>query len=159
MSVLVVAPELLASAAADLDSLGSTLTAANAAAAVPTTGLAAAGADEVSAALATLFGGLGQDYQVISAQVSVFHQQFVQALSSGAGSYLAAEAANASPLGRFIGARRDTGCDQCTHRAVVRTWIRLSAPEQTGRPRLRMAGTVACYGVTAAMVIPRPRRE
>ena len=68
------------------------------AAAVPTTGLVAAGADEVSAAVAALFAGYGQEFQALSVQASAFHQQFVQALSSGAGSYLAAEAANASPL-------------------------------------------------------------
>ncbi len=98
MSLLVVTPELLVSAAADLESIGSALNAANAAAAGSTTGLVAAGADEVSAAVATLFGGFGQEYQALSAQVSAFHLQFVQALSSGAGSYLGAEAANVSPL-------------------------------------------------------------
>ena len=98
MSLLVVAPELVESAAANVESIGSALRAANAAAAVPTTGIAAAGADEVSAAVAALFAGHGQEFQALSAQASAFHQQFVQALSSGAGSYLTAEAANASPL-------------------------------------------------------------
>ena len=98
MSLLVVAPELVESAAANVESIGSALRAANAAAAAPTTGIAAAGADEVSAAVAALFAGHGQEFQALSAQASAFHQQFVQALSAGAGSYLAAEAANASPL-------------------------------------------------------------
>jgi PE family len=98
VSLLVVAPELLESAAANVGSIGSALDAAHAAAAVPTTGIAAAGADEVSAAVTALFAGYGQEFQALSAQASAFHQQFVQALSAGAGSYLAAEAANASPL-------------------------------------------------------------
>ncbi|ORW03583.1 PecA family PE domain-processing aspartic protease [Mycobacterium lacus] len=98
MPLLVVAPELLASAAADLESIGAALNAAHAAAAVPTTGLAAAAADEVSAAVAALFAGFGQEYQALSVQANAFHQQFVQLLSSGAGSYVAAEAANASVL-------------------------------------------------------------
>jgi hypothetical protein len=98
MSLLVVAPDLVESAAANVESIGSALRAANAAAAVPTTGIAAAGADEVSAAVTALFAGYGQEFQALSAQASAFHQQFVQALSAGAGSYLAAEAANASPL-------------------------------------------------------------
>jgi hypothetical protein len=34
----------------------------------------------------------------LSAQASAFHQQFVQALTSGAGAYAAAEAANVNPL-------------------------------------------------------------
>ena len=98
MSLLVVAPGLLESAAADIKSIGSALDAAHAAAAVPTTGLAAAGADEVSATVAALFGGFGQEFQALNAQASAFQQQFVLTLSSGAGSYLAAEAASTSPL-------------------------------------------------------------
>ena len=98
MSLLGVVPELLESAAADLKSIGSELNAAHSAAAVPTTGIAAAGADEVSAAVAALFSGHGQGFQALSAQAGTFHQQFVQALSSSAGSYLSAEAANVSPL-------------------------------------------------------------
>ena len=98
MSLLGVVPEWLESAAADLQSIGSALDTAHAAAAAPTTGLLAAGADEVSTAVTALFAGHGQQFQALSAQASAFHQQFVQALSSGAGSYLTAEAANASPL-------------------------------------------------------------
>ena len=98
VSFLAVAPELLGSAAADLESIGSALHAAHLAAAVSTTGLATAGADEVSAAVAALFARYGQEYQALGAQASVFHRQFVRALSSGAGFYLIAEAANASPL-------------------------------------------------------------
>jgi PE family len=98
VSFLVVAPELLVSAAADVESIGSALKTAHAAAAIPTTGLAAAGTDEVSAAVAALFAGHGQKFQALSAQASVFREQFSRALSSGAGAYLAAEAANASPL-------------------------------------------------------------
>jgi len=52
----------------------------------------------VSAAIAALFGAHGQAYQALSAQGAAFHDQFVQALTAGAGSYAAAEAANASPL-------------------------------------------------------------
>ena len=98
MSFLVVTPELLGSAAADLDHIDSALHAANAAAAFPAIGLAAAGADEISAAVTALFAGYGHNYQVLITRASAFHQQFVQVLSSAADSYLAAEAANASPL-------------------------------------------------------------
>ena len=98
MSFLAVAPDWLTSAAADLENIGSTLGAANAAAAAPTTGLAAAAADEVSAAIATLFGGFGSEYQAVNAQVSAFNQQFVQSLGSASGSYATAEAAAASVL-------------------------------------------------------------
>ena len=98
MSFLVAAPEFLASAATDLSNIGSTLSAANAGAAAPTTGVLAAGADEVSAAIAALFGSHAQAYQAMSAKAAAFHAQFVQLLNAGAGEYAAAEAANASPL-------------------------------------------------------------
>ncbi|RFZ40387.1 PE family protein [Mycobacterium marinum] len=98
MSLLVVAPEWLTSAAAELQSIESALSAANAAAAVPTTGLAAAAADEVSTAVATLFAGFGQEYQAISTQLSAFQQQFALTLNSSAGSYAAAEAQSVSVL-------------------------------------------------------------
>ncbi len=98
MSLLDVVPELLESAAADVKSIGAELNAAHAAAAAPTTGLVAAGADEVSAAVAALFSEHGQAFQALSAQASTFHTQFVQALSGAQGAYAAAEAANASPL-------------------------------------------------------------
>ncbi len=98
MSDLIVTPESLASAAADLESIGSTLDAAHAAAAAGTTGLMAAGADEVSAAVAGLFAKYGKEFQAFGARASALHQQFVRALSAGAESYLTAEALNASPL-------------------------------------------------------------
>ncbi|OQZ88072.1 PE family protein, partial [Mycobacterium alsense] len=98
MSVVVAAPEFLASAAADLQSVGSALSAAHVAAAGSTTEVLAAAADEVSAAVATAFSGYGQAYQALSAHAAAFHQQFVQALNGAAGSYGLAEAANASPL-------------------------------------------------------------
>ncbi|WP_415823700.1 PE family protein, partial [Mycobacterium basiliense] len=98
MSHMVVIPELLTSAATELERIGSTLSAVNAAAAGSTTGLLGAGADEVSAAVAALFAGHAHEYQTLSARASTFHAQFVQALTGHAGSYVAAEAANASPL-------------------------------------------------------------
>ncbi|MBY0391105.1 MAG: PE family protein, partial [Mycobacterium pseudokansasii] len=98
MSFVIAAPDVLAAAAADLESIGSALSAANTAAAAPTTVLLAAGSDEVSAAVASLFSGNARAYQALSAQAAAFHDQFVRALSAGAGLYASAEAANASPL-------------------------------------------------------------
>ncbi|TKR49725.1 PE family protein, partial [Mycobacterium tuberculosis] len=63
MSFVIAAPEVIAAAATDLASLGSSISAANAAAAANTTALIAAGADEVSTAIAALFGAHGQAYQ------------------------------------------------------------------------------------------------
>ncbi len=60
MSFLIAAPEAIAAAASDLASLGSAISTANAAAAASTTSVLAAGADEVSAAIAAIFGAQGQ---------------------------------------------------------------------------------------------------
>src|ERR1700758_3658625 len=98
MSFVGVVPDIVAQAAGELESLGSTLSAANAAAAAPTIGVAAPAADEVSAAIATLLGTHAQEFQALSAQAVAFHQEFVQALTAGGSSYAAAEAAAASPL-------------------------------------------------------------
>ena len=94
MSYLVAAPEFLASAAADLSNIGSTLSAAKSAAAAPTTGVLAAAEDEVSAAIAAMFSAHGQGFQALSAQAAAFHDRFVQTLTAGAGSYVGTEAAN-----------------------------------------------------------------
>ncbi|WP_191499971.1 PE family protein, partial [Mycobacterium simulans] len=98
MSFVVATPDMLAAAATNLQDIGSVLSAANAAAAAPTTGLLAAGADEISAAVAALFSEHAQAYQMFSAHAAAFHQRFVQSLTSAGGMYASAEAANASPL-------------------------------------------------------------
>ncbi|WP_136624853.1 PE family protein, partial [Mycobacterium attenuatum] len=98
MSFVVAVPETLTSTATDLAGIGSAITAANAAAATPTAGVLAAGADEVSAAIATLFSRHAQAYQTLSAQAAGFHDRFVQAFNVAGGWYAAAEAANVSAL-------------------------------------------------------------
>jgi hypothetical protein len=98
MSFVIAAPEMVTDAAKNLASLGSTISAANSAAAVSTTGVAAAAGDEVSAAIATLFSQHASAYQAMSAQAAAFQAQFLQALSNASSAYAATEAANASPL-------------------------------------------------------------
>jgi hypothetical protein len=98
MSYVNAAPEYVAAAATDLANIGSTISSANTAAVGPTSGVLAAGADEVSATVAALFDAHAQAYQALSAQAAYFHEQFVQLLNVGAGHYALAEAANASPL-------------------------------------------------------------
>jgi hypothetical protein len=98
VAFVVVAPDGLASAAADLESIGSALKAANAAAAVPTTALAAAGTDEISAAIAALFAEFGKDYQALTLQLNAFEQQFAQALNSAAATYVAVDTALTATL-------------------------------------------------------------
>jgi hypothetical protein len=98
MSYVVAAPEFLASAATDLANIAGTLDAANASAAVQTTGILAAARDEVSAAIAALFSDHARVFQAASARAAAFHQQFIQALTAGARVYTGVEAANASHL-------------------------------------------------------------
>lgn len=98
MSFMLVAPEMLQTAAADAAQIGSAVRAGNLAAAIPTTGLAAAGADEVSAAIAALFGAHAQEYQAAAAQAATYHEQFVGALTAAATTYAGAETSIASGL-------------------------------------------------------------
>jgi hypothetical protein len=101
MSFVSVNPEAFGSAAQDLTGIGSAIRSANTAAAASTTQVAAAAQDEVSTAIAGVFGSVGQQYQALIGQAEQFHEQFVQALTSSAGTYAATEAANASRLRTF----------------------------------------------------------
>jgi hypothetical protein len=98
MSFMFVAPELLETAAADAARIGSAVSAGNLTAAIPTTGLAAAGADEVSAVIASVFGTHAQGYQAAAAQAATYHEQFVRSLSAAAATYAGAETSIASGL-------------------------------------------------------------
>ena len=98
MSYVITAPDMLAAAAADVAGIGSSLNEANAATVASTTRVIPAAADEVSAAIASLFSGHAQAFQALSAQAAAFHSWFVQALNSAEGAYAAAEAANAGLL-------------------------------------------------------------
>ncbi|POX85479.1 PE family protein, partial [Mycobacterium kansasii] len=98
MVFVIASPEMVAAAAADLASIRAAISSATAAAAIPTTGVLAAGADEVSAVIAALFDAHAQAYQALSVRAVAFHDQFARALDAGANSYAGAEAANASPL-------------------------------------------------------------
>jgi hypothetical protein len=95
MSFVTTQPELLAAAAGQLHGIGAVMTAQNAAAAAPTTGVVPAAADEVSALTATQFGAYAAMYQAVNAQAAAVHDMFVRTLGASAGSYAATEAANA----------------------------------------------------------------
>jgi PE-PPE domain/PE family len=99
MSHLFAAPETLASTAADVESIGSAITTAGSSASGPTTGLVAAARDEVSAAIANLFGAYGHEYQAALAKAATFHDQFAQALATAATTYAQAETGNATLMG------------------------------------------------------------
>jgi triacylglycerol lipase len=104
MSYVIAAPEMMTSAATDLATIGSDLSAAHTAAAAQTTGLLAAADDEVSTAIAALFSAHGQGFHRLSAQAAAFHNQFVQALNVGAESYASAEAQAVNTLTNIFAA-------------------------------------------------------
>jgi hypothetical protein len=99
MSFVTTQPEALTAAAGNLQAIGSAMSAQNAAAAAPTTGVVPAAADEVSALTAAQFAAHAQMYQAISAQAAAIHEMFVNTLGTSAGSYAATEAANAVAAG------------------------------------------------------------
>jgi hypothetical protein len=99
MSHLFAAPETLASTAADVEGIGSAITSAGSTASAPTTGLLAAAEDEVSAAIANLFGVYGRQYQAALSTAATFHNQFAQALAAAGSAYADAEIGNATLMG------------------------------------------------------------
>jgi PE family len=98
MSFVTTMSEAMTATAGGLQDVGSVVAATNAAAAAPTTGVTPAAADAVSALTAVQFATHAQMYQAISAQAAAIHAQFVATLGASAGSYAAAEAANAATL-------------------------------------------------------------
>jgi hypothetical protein len=99
VSFVTTQPEVLSGAAGTLSGIGDAMVARNAAAAAPTTGLAPAASDIVSAMTAAQFGKQGVAYQQIAAQAAEVQEQLVAALRSGAGAYALTEAANAAAAG------------------------------------------------------------
>ncbi|CAM2737547.1 hypothetical protein BST27_13405 [Mycobacterium intermedium] len=95
MTCVIVQPEMLTAAAADAARIGTAINEATTAAAQWTTGVLAPAADEVSAAAATLVSALGVESQAVFNQATVFHNEFVQTLSSATTAYTQTEAVNA----------------------------------------------------------------
>lgn len=95
MSFVNIVPEALSAAAVNLQSVGSVVSAQNAAAVAPTTVLVPAAADEVSALTAAQFAAHAQMYQLVSAQATAIHHAFVTMLAASSGSYTTTEVANA----------------------------------------------------------------
>lgn len=102
MSFVNAEPAALAAAASDVAGIGSSISAANAAAVARTTNLVAAAQDEVSTAITALFGTHAQEFQALSGEAAAFHDQFVETLSGAADSYVGAEAENVTPLTTFF---------------------------------------------------------
>lgn len=92
-------PDVLTGAAGNLAGIGDSMVARNAAAAAPTTSLAPAASDVVSAMTAAQFGQQGVAYQQVATQAAQVHEMLVATLRSGAGAYALAEAANVVAAG------------------------------------------------------------
>jgi hypothetical protein len=99
MTFVTTQPEMLTAAAGQLQEIGVSMAAQNAAAATPTVGVVPAAADEVSALTATQFSTHATTYQSVTAQAAAIHEMFVRLLGASAGSYATTEAANAIAAG------------------------------------------------------------
>lgn len=95
MSLLTVVPDAVATASSNIENLGSSLRSAGDAAVRSTTAIAPPGADEISAAITTLFGTHGQEFAAVNARAAAFQAEFVKLLNGGALQYVNAEIANA----------------------------------------------------------------
>jgi len=98
MPFVIAMPELLQGAAQDLAGIRASLTQAAGVVAGPTTGIAAAAQDEISMAIASMFGSFGADFQALHAQAQAFHEHFLTLMNAGAGAYASAEAANVEQI-------------------------------------------------------------
>jgi hypothetical protein len=99
MSFVTTQPEALTAAAGTLQTLGTSMAAEDAAAAAPTSSVAPAAADPVSALQAAQFSAYGTWYQQVSAQAKAIRQMLVNTLGTSAGSYGDTEAANQTATG------------------------------------------------------------
>ncbi|WP_373194468.1 PE family protein, partial [Mycobacterium marinum] len=96
MTFVLVSPEAMASAAADIERIGALLTQGNAAAASPTINVASAAADEVSTAIAALFSQHAKTYQLLAAELAAIPDRFTKTVLASANSYASAEGTNAA---------------------------------------------------------------
>ena len=70
MAYVIATPEIMTSAATDLATIGSNVSAAHTAAAASTLAVLPAAADEVSASIAQLFSQHAADYQALAAEAA-----------------------------------------------------------------------------------------
>jgi len=95
MSFVVAAPDMIQTAAEDLAGIRSVPAEAVTTFAAPTTAVAPAAGDEVSAAVAAMFGDFGKEFQSLSAHAQAFHAEFADVIDAGVGAYLSTEIATA----------------------------------------------------------------
>ena len=144
MTTLITEPELVKTAARSVTAIRSVISEAKVAASGPTTGVAAAAADEVSTATAKLFGGYAQEYQALLNQAAAFHDKFAAALASAGSAYEAAEAANTSAISGALG-----------HLFSGPVGPILDSPTPTVQPTLQ-GTTIGLFMGGSALPIPPP---
>ncbi|KQH80795.1 hypothetical protein AO501_07290 [Mycobacterium gordonae] len=150
MSYVNAAPEYVAAAATDLANIGSAISDANAAAAIPTTGaFVPAGADAVSTEIAALFGTHAEAFQAISAQAAAFHDQFVQLMNLGSQSYAVTEAANVSSIQSDV-----ANMPQQTLGPGVLTQSAYAAPAAAAAAQTMAVGSAAVAGPVGSAITP-----
>ena len=102
-------PSEVESAAQDLLGIGNTLDDGNAAAALPTSSILPAGADEVSAAVTALFNGHAAAFQQLTQQASAFNEGFINTLTRGVQEYVQTELSAMAALEQNIASGRPIG--------------------------------------------------
>jgi hypothetical protein len=114
-------PDALTAGAGTLQGTGSSMSAQNAAAAAPTTGVVPAAADQVSAPTAAQFATHAQIYQAVSAQAAAMHETIVNTSARvwGAGPTLTSSSTGGHHCGRRVKAAAPASSAQkSTARAV-----------------------------------------
>jgi hypothetical protein len=110
-------------AATDLATIGDTLNAAHMTAACSTVAVLPAAADEVSASIAHLLSGYGQEYQKLAGEAAAFQEQFVQRLTRSADSYASAEAANVALLQPATASSVVSAVEPLLNQLLLQLWI------------------------------------
>ena len=98
MSFVIADPDALATAADELQGIGAALEETNMAAAAPTTGVLPPATDSVSVRTAAFLEAQAAQYQALSAQAELFHDQFVQTLITAKNAYAETEVSNAAAM-------------------------------------------------------------
>ncbi len=131
-------PQLMVTTAADVAAIGSTIDEAGSAAAARTTGVLAAAADEVSAAVAKLFGAYGRQWQALIDRAAALHGEFAQALAAAGNAYASTEAAGRTVLaatgGSATGATGGTGALTALTKAALADPVVTFVMDGSGTP-------------------------
>ena len=96
-SYVITEPQIISAVATEVEGIGSAISAANAEATGPTSGLLAPADDEVSAAITNLFGAYSREYHAVVRHAAAFHDEFTRALAAAGNAYANADLAACPP--------------------------------------------------------------